>query len=103
MNVITGKVEVHRDEWQAASALQPAALLFLANRLRWSVAENIRDKVEAAREAASAKEEEKDENNSNFFVDPMDPKKYIQQQEEEDKRLEQINLYHEGMPPSGGS
>ena len=30
-------------------------------------------------------------------------RKYIQQQEEEDKRLEQINLYHEGMPPSGGS
>jgi len=79
MNVITGKVEKHMDEWKASNALAPASLLFLASRLRWSVAENIKDKVEEAREAAARQEEEKDD--SNYFVDPMDPKKYIQQQD----------------------
>jgi putative transposase len=40
---------------------------------------------------------------STVGLDEESVRKYIQQQEEEDKRLEQINLYHEGMPPSGGS
>jgi putative transposase len=40
---------------------------------------------------------------STVGLDEESVRKYIQQQEEEDKRLEQINLYYEGMPPSGGS
>ena len=78
MNVITGKVEDHREEWDFAS-FQPAALVFAISRLRWSLAENLKDGADKLREAASQREEEMD--SDQYYVDPMDPKKYIQQQD----------------------
>lgn len=40
---------------------------------------------------------------STVGLDEESVRKYIQRQEEEDGRLEQLNFYHEGKPPSGGS
>ena len=40
---------------------------------------------------------------STVGLDEDSVRKYIQQQEEADERLEQLNLYPRGKPPSGGS
>ena len=79
MNVITGKVENHRDEWRLAS-LQPAALVYNLNKIKWSLGENVKDQVTRLKDGVDdymAEDEDKDQ----YFVDPMDPKKYIQQQD----------------------
>jgi len=80
MNVITGKVEDHREEWELES-LGPASLAFAASRLKWSLQENGIDLVEKSRDFIDQILSRDDMESDQYFVDPMDPKKYIQQQD----------------------
>jgi hypothetical protein len=79
MNVITGKVESHRDVWRLAS-LQPATLVYNFNRIKWSLGENAKDQYSRLKEGVDDFMSE-DEDKDQYFVDPMDPKKFIQQQD----------------------
>ena len=78
MNVITGKVEDHKEEWKVTS-FTPAALAFTLNRIKWSLIENFKDQGDKMKESFEKSAEESEEDQ--YFVDPMNPNKYIQQQD----------------------
>ena len=78
LNVITGKVTAHREDWDFGTA-NTASAVFAVSRLTWSLQENLVDVAEKVREAANQSKE--DMESDRYFVDPMDPKKYIQQQD----------------------
>jgi len=76
LNVISGRVEDHKETWRVVGA-SPAAIAFGLTSLRWRVQQNASDAIEKIKDFTERKSSEL-ESPEEYFVDPTDPKRYIQ-------------------------
>lgn len=76
LNVISGRVEDHKESWRVVGA-SPAAIAFGLTSLRWRVQQNASDAIEKIKDFTERKSSEL-ESPEEYFVDPTDPKRFIQ-------------------------
>jgi len=92
LDLITGRVNSHRDDWDLSRLSIPAKGAFLASRAAWSLqlsAENTKDFSSELMEKFGPKEGDQQ---SNITADPTDPTKFFQDNTDPSKDLFSIGL-----------
>ncbi|GMH36576.1 hypothetical protein BSKO_04444 [Bryopsis sp. KO-2023] len=77
LNLLTGQVTKHLDEWDLSKCALPASLAFSFSRAKWAaqeVAKDTRDEVDKISQSFGSMDEE-----DRIYGDPTDPTKFFQQ------------------------